>query len=94
MTQARGIAFLVVLHNWGGPDTPAVTARLAEFSAATGVPVVDSYSWWADRPIASFANTALHPNADGHAVLAEHIAQVLADGPLRGARAGAGGTAG
>jgi len=78
-TRARGIPFAIVLYNLGGPDAPAVLARLREFSAASGVPVVDSLPWFAGRPATKWLNASLHPNADGHAALAVGIARALAD---------------
>jgi hypothetical protein len=84
MTRARGIGFLVVLLNLGGPDSPAVTARLGEFSAASGVRVVDTYPWLGGRPVTALVNQALHPNTLAHAILAEGTARVIAeDGLLR-----------
>jgi len=76
-TRARGIPFEIVLYNMGGPDAPTVLSRLREFSAASGVPVVDSYPWFAGRPAVQWLNASLHPNAAGHAVLAEGIAREL-----------------
>jgi len=82
-TRARGIPFVIVFYNLGGPDGPAVLARLREFSAASGVPVVDSLPWFAGRPAVKWLNSSLHPNADGHAVMADGIARALeaAGGP-------------
>ena len=87
-TRARGIPFLIVLYNLGGPDAPAVLARLREFSAESGAPVADSLPWFAGRPAVKWLNSSLHPNAEGHAVLADGIARELdAAGALRRARA-------
>ena len=84
MTHARGTGLLVVLLNLGGPDGPAVTARLAEFSAASGVPVVDAYPWFGGRPVTELVNGALHPNALAHGIVAEGTArEVIERGLLR-----------
>jgi hypothetical protein len=77
MTRTRGIGFLVVLLNLGGPDAPAVTARLAEFSAATGVRVADAYPWFGGRPVTELVNGALHPNALAHGMIAEGTARLV-----------------
>ncbi len=76
--RARGIPFAIVLYNLGGPDAPAVLARLREFSAESGVPIVDSLPWFAGRPAVKWLNSSLHPNAEGHAALADGIARTLA----------------
>ena len=78
-TRARGIPFAIVLYNLGGSDAPAVLERLREFSAESGVPVVDSLSWFAGRPAVEWINMSLHPNDDGHAVLAGGMARTLAE---------------
>ena len=76
-THARGIPFVIVLYDIGGPDAPTVLLRLREFSASSGVPVVDSLPWFAGRPAVQWLNASLHPNPEGHAVLADGIAREL-----------------
>jgi len=78
MTRAAHAAFAVVLFNLGGPDAPAVTARLSEFSAATGVRWADSFPWFAGREPTTLLNSSLHPNAEAHAILAAGMARALA----------------
>ena len=68
----------VVLFNLGGPDAPAVTARLAEFAEATGVPWADSLPWFAGRQATTLLNSSLHPNGEAHAILAAGMARTLA----------------
>ena len=82
MTRARDVGLLVVLLNLGGPDAPAVTARLAEFSAASGVRVVDAFPWFGGRPVTELVNGALHPNALAHGIIAEGMARELAGSGL------------
>jgi len=76
-TRARGVPFVIVLYNLGGPDAPTVLSRLREFSATSGVPIVDSLPWFAGRPAVQWLNASLHPNAEGHAALADGIARAL-----------------
>ena len=77
MAAAHG-KLVVVLFNLGGPDAPAVTARLAEFSAATGVQWEDSLPWFEGREATTLLNTSLHPNAEAHGILAAGMARTLA----------------
>lgn len=76
-TRARGVAFVIILYNLGGPDAPTILSRLREFSASSGVPVLDSAPWFASRPAAQWLNASLHPDRDGHAVFAEGLARAL-----------------
>ena len=78
MSRAAHAVFAVVLFNLGGPDAPAVTARLAELSGATGVPWADSLPWFAGRDPTTLLNSSLHPNAEAHDVLASGMARTLA----------------
>jgi lysophospholipase L1-like esterase len=78
MTHAAHVTFAIVLFNLGGPDSPAVTSRLAEFSAATGVPWADSLPWFAGREATTLLNSSLHPNAEAHAILAAGMARTIA----------------
>jgi hypothetical protein len=77
MTRERGIRFLVVLLDMGGPDSPNVTARLGEFAAGSGVPVVDTYKWFGGRPVTELVNGAIHPNARAHSIIAENTEKIL-----------------
>lgn len=54
--------------------------RLRELSADRGVPVVDTLGFFAGQPFPALVNHGFrdpHPNAHGHALLAEGIARVL-----------------
>jgi lysophospholipase L1-like esterase len=81
LARARGIPFLVVVLHFGGGNTEALLARLRELSRETGVRVVDAQPWFAHRPVESLVNSSLHPNAEGHAILAAGIARALAEDP-------------
>ena len=78
MTRAAHAGFAVVLFNLGGPDSAAVTSRLAEFSATTGVSWADSLPWFEGREPTTLLNASLHPNAEAHAILAAGMARMLA----------------
>ena len=77
MARAANARFVVVLFNLGGPDAPAVTARLAEVSAAAGVPWADSLPWFAGREATTMLNSSLHPNAEAHGILAAGMARTV-----------------
>jgi lysophospholipase L1-like esterase len=89
-TRERGVGLLVVLADFGGPDSAAVTARLGEFSAATGVPVANALPWFGGRPVTELLNAALHPNALAHRIMAEETARIVGERGLlrRGAPGG------
>jgi lysophospholipase L1-like esterase len=79
VARGRGIGLLVVAMHFGGGSTEALLARLREFSGETGVRVIDAQPWFAHRPVESLVNSSLHPNAEGHAILAAGIARALAE---------------
>ena len=79
MTRARGVPFVVFVLNLGGPEMPSLLEGLGEFGRRTATPVVDTRPWFGARDPKSLLNSSLHPNADGHAVLAGGIARTLAD---------------
>lgn len=82
LARARGIGFLVVALHFGGGNTEALLARLNEFSRDTGVRVMDAQPWFAGRPITSLLNSSLHPNAEGHEIVAAGIARAIEEDGL------------
>lgn len=81
LTRARGAALVVVLANqWGRPIERAALARLRDFGREHGVPVIDGWPFWNGQRVAALVNDGMrdpHPNARGHALLAEGIARTL-----------------
>jgi lysophospholipase L1-like esterase len=92
---ARFVIFMQNQRNQAGEQRPL--ARLREFSAATGVPVFDTWSFIAGHAPVSLMNDGFrdpHWNAEGHALYAAGIARTLrAEGlvPSRAARPAAAG---
>jgi hypothetical protein len=87
--RTAGAPFLVVFFRYGPGDLPdRVWRRLTEFSAASGVPLVDTAPWFADRPAPSFFVRPLnpHPSAEAHDRLARGILAALDEQGLLGDR--------
>jgi hypothetical protein len=83
MARQRGVPFVVVLFRYAaGGSTDRVLERLTEFSAATGVPVVDAMPWYADHPAAALVVSMFdpHPNVEGHERLARGILGLVEPG--------------
>ena len=81
LARARGGRLAIFLYNMNGlPPAAEALARLSEFGAETGTPVFDTKSFFAGHDLVSITNAAYidpHPNAAGHALLAEGVARTL-----------------
>jgi len=90
MTRARGARLVIFLANMANLfPAPTVLEGLREFGARHDVPVFDTLPFFAGRRLASLVIAPLdpHPNASGHAILAEGIARTLRnEGLLPGSR--------
>jgi len=80
--RETGGRLVIFLYNLDGREpAPAALARLREFGAETGVPVFDTLPFFAGHDPLSLINRRVvdpHPNAAGHALLADGIARTLA----------------
>jgi ADP-ribose pyrophosphatase YjhB (NUDIX family) len=80
-TRARDVGLAVYLWSGVGPLDAAQAELLAAMRAALGpVPVEETGLWFADAPVRAWINSRIdpHPNARGHARLAERMHAALA----------------
>jgi lysophospholipase L1-like esterase len=89
LARAHGARMAIFLHNQVNRQIERdALARLREFGAENGVPVFDTSPFFAGHRPVTLMNDGFrdpHPNASGHALLAEGIARTLeAEGLLRG----------
>jgi lysophospholipase L1-like esterase len=93
-TRAHGARLVIFLYNMGNFfPAPTVLEGLRAFGAREDVPVFDTWSFFAGRDLKMLVNGVYdpHPNAPGHALLAEGITRTLrAEGLLPRVRAAAG----
>src|SRR5262245_50178338 len=86
LAQSRGARPIVFPHHLGEMHLgPLALARLEEFGAETGVPVRDSAPYFAGhdpRALINREGVDLHPNAEGHALLAAGMLAALEDAGL------------
>lgn len=79
MTRKAGIPFVVFVLNFGNPEMQTLLDGLGDFGRRTATPVVDTRPWFGTREPTKLLNSSLHPNAEGHAILAGGMARTLAE---------------
>ncbi len=77
--EERKIPLIIFFRRMDADENPLLLADVVRH--ARGVPVKDTAPWFAGLKVASVVNSKVdgHPNAEGHRVMAEHMADDILD---------------
>jgi len=84
VTTAGGKLLVTVAADLSGPTARSIAdlPKLQQLGAATGFPVVDVTPWLSGRASTTVSLDGCHMNAEGHRIVAEHLADYLVEQDL------------